>query len=151
MTLMEEQQQSFTTHGRKGKTHIAMIETFREFTFEAAHQTPPYSGLHGHSFLVRIFLRGEPHPKFGWTHNMYDVEPVVDEVRRDLDQRYLNDIPGLQVPTLENVARWVWERMSPMLPGLHRVTIQRGQPGQVEGCTYGPASAVTEAALDGVA
>jgi 6-pyruvoyltetrahydropterin/6-carboxytetrahydropterin synthase len=123
-----------------------MIETFREFTFEAAHQTPPYSGLHGHSFLVRIFLRGEPHPQFGWSHNMFDVEPIVEAVRRDLDQRYLNDVPGLQVPTLENVARWLWERMSPMLPGLHRVTVQRGMPGMVEGCTYAPAGA-----LDGVA
>ena len=124
-----------------------MIETFREFTFEAAHQTPPYSGLHGHSFLVRIFLRGEPDPHFGWSHNMYDVEPVVDAVRRDLDQRYLNDVPGLQVPTLENVARWLWDRMSPMLPGLHRVTVQRGTPGMVEGCTYAPVAA----ALDGAA
>lgn len=115
-----------------------MIETFHEFTFEAAHQTPPHSGLHGHSFLVRIFLRGESHPEFGWTHNQYEVEPVVAMVRRDLDQRFLNDVPGLAVPSLENLARWIFERFTALLPGLHRVTIQRGMPGQVEGCTYAP-------------
>ena len=60
-----------------------MIETFREFTFEAAHQTPPYSGLHGHSFLVRIYLRGEPDPHFGWSHNQFDVDAVVAVVRKD--------------------------------------------------------------------
>lgn len=115
-----------------------MIETFREFTFEAAHQTPPYSGLHGHSFLVRLYMRGEPDPQFGWSHNQYEVEPIVDMVRRELDQRYLNDVPGLAVPTLENVACWLWNRFVPEIVGLHRVTVQRGQPGQVEGCTYAP-------------
>ena len=116
-----------------------MTETFREFTVEAAHQTPPYSGLHGHSFLIRIFLRGEPDPRFGWSHNLYEVDPVVEAVRGDLNDRYLNDVPGLEVPSLENLARWIWHRMAPDLPGLHRVTVQRGQPGQVEGCTYMPA------------
>jgi 6-pyruvoyltetrahydropterin/6-carboxytetrahydropterin synthase len=115
-----------------------MIETFREFTFEAAHQTPPYSGLHGHSFLVRIYMRGEPDPRFGWSHNQYDVEPVVEMVRREIDQRYLNDVPGLAVPTLENVTLWLWNRFAQKIAGLHRVTVQRGQPGQVEGCTYEP-------------
>ena len=120
-----------------------MIETFREFTFEAAHQTPPHSGLHGHSFLVRIYMRGKPDPHFGWSHNQYEVEPVVDMVRRKLDQRYLNDVPGLSVPTLENVARWLWENFVTEVPGLHRVTVQRGQPGQVEGCTYAPPGVFT--------
>jgi 6-pyruvoyl-tetrahydropterin synthase len=46
---------------------------------------------------------GEPDPVFGWTHNLDDVEPVIEGVRRELDRRYLNDIEGLTVPTLENV------------------------------------------------
>ena len=54
-----------------------MLETFVEFTFEAAHQIPPYSGMHGHSFKVVVYLNGKPDPVFGWTHNLYDVEAAV--------------------------------------------------------------------------
>src|SRR3712207_156377 len=88
-----------------------MSETFCEFSFEAAHQTPPHSGLHGHSFLVRVTLKGPRHPVFGWSHNLHEVEPVIEQIRGELDHRYLNEIEGLSVPTLENVARWIWDRL----------------------------------------
>lgn len=110
-------------------------ETFCEFSFEAAHATPPYSGLHGHSFQVRIALRGEPDPVFGWSHNLYEVEPMVDEVRRLVDHRYLNDVPGLEVPTLENLTRWMWDELTRRVAGVERVTVRRGNDGAAEGCT----------------
>ena len=113
-----------------------MQETFLEFTFEAAHQTPPFSGLHGHSFYARVYLRGEPDPVFGWSHNLYDVEPLVDRVRQELDHKYLNDIDGLQVPTLENLTRWIWERLSRSIDGVDRVVVSRGPDGSAEGCVY---------------
>ena len=110
--------------------------TIKEFGFEAAHQTPPYAGLHGHSFRVEVALTGEPDPVFGWTHNLNDVEPVIAHVRRELDHRYLNEIEGLAIPTLENVARWIWERLEPRLTGLEHVMVRRGTPGDSEGCFY---------------
>ena len=113
-----------------------MHQTYKEFGFEAAHQTPPFSGLHGHSFLVKVFLTGTPDPVFGWTHNLLELEPVIDCVRSELDHRYLNDIEGLSVPTLENVARFIWQRMDSRVSGLERVEISRGQPGQSEGACY---------------
>ncbi len=113
-----------------------MQQTFKEFTFEAAHQTPPYSGLHGHSFRVEVVLGGDSDPVFGWTHNLDEVEPVIEVVRRELDQRYLNEIEGLSVPTLENVARWIWHRLDNKLTGLERVTVRRGLAGHSEGCAY---------------
>lgn len=113
-----------------------MQQTLKEFGFEAAHKTPPYSELHGHSFRVEIVLSGKPDPIFGWSHNLDEVEPVIDGVRRELDHRYLNDIEGLSVPTLENLASWIWHRLDNRLEGLERVIVRRGQPGISEGCSY---------------
>ena len=110
--------------------------TIKEFGFEAAHQTPPFAGLHGHSFRVEVALTGEPDPVFGWTHNLNDVEPVIADVRRELDHRYLNEIEGLAIPTLENVARWIWDRIEPRIAGLEHVMVRRGAPGDSEGCFY---------------
>lgn len=113
-----------------------MQQTLKEFGFEAAHKTPPYSELHGHSFRVEIVLSGKPDPIFGWSHNLYEIEPVIDRVRLELDHRYLNDIEGLSVPTLENLACWIWHRLDNQLEGLERVIVRRGQPGVSEGCSY---------------
>ena len=110
-------------------------ETFREFSFEAAHATPPYSGLHGHSFRVSVSLHGEPDPVFGWSHNLYEVDPVFEEVKSLVDHKYLNDVPGLETPTLENVTRWMWAQLDQRLAGVGKVTVRRGNDGQAEGCT----------------
>jgi len=113
------------------------VETFKQFTFEAAHQTPPFSGLHGHTFLVCLYLRGEPDPVYGWSHNLDDVEDVITTVKRKIDHKYLNDVEGLEVPTLENLTRWLFNEFSSVLPGIDRIAVQRGTPGQTEGCTFG--------------
>lgn len=113
-----------------------MQETYIEFTFEAAHQTPPFSGLHGHSFKAQVFLRGTPDPVFGWSHNLYEVEPVIDALRKRVDHKYLNDVEGLSVPTLENLTRWIWQQLDATLPGVDRVVVSRRAQGGEEGCIY---------------
>lgn len=118
-----------------------MIEVFKEFTFEAAHHLAgnvppghPYSRLHGHSFKVEIFLRGEPDPKTGWIYDFAEIDRHLQVLRNELDHNFLNDIEGLSVPTLENITRWIWQRLHNVLPGLHRVLVRRGTCG--EGCIY---------------
>jgi 6-pyruvoyltetrahydropterin/6-carboxytetrahydropterin synthase len=113
-----------------------MLETFVEFTFEAAHEIRPHSGLHGHSFRVVVYLTGKPDPTFGWTHNLYEVEAALVTTKELLDHSYLNDIEGLEVPTLENIARWIWCRLDKELSGLDRVVVRRGLDGAGEGCSY---------------
>lgn len=113
-----------------------MLETFIEFTFEAAHQVPPFSGVHGHTFKAVVYLTGERDPVFGWTHNLYDLEEVIGNLRKQLDNRYLNEIEGLEVPSLENVAAWIWHRLDPQVSGLDRVVVRRGVEGASEGCCY---------------
>jgi len=110
--------------------------TFKEFTFDAAHSSPPFEGLHGHTFTVRVSLTGEAHPVYGWSHNLYDVESAFEQVRSEVDHRYLNDVEGLPYPTLENLARWIWTQLDRRLHGVDQVVITRGTPGQMEGCAY---------------
>jgi 6-pyruvoyltetrahydropterin/6-carboxytetrahydropterin synthase len=112
------------------------MEIFREFTFEAAHQVPPYTDVHGHTFVVEVMLKGKADPVYGWAMSLTDLEPHIEAVRRDLDHKYLNDLEGLAVPSLENVACWIWRRLDDVLQGLDRVTVRRGFTGNVEGCTY---------------
>jgi len=117
-----------------------MFEIFKEFRFEAAHalaDSPAsggkYSNLHGHSYRAQIFLRGMPGPA-GWLHDLGDVEALMQPVRRALDHQFLNEIPDLGVPTLESLAAFIWQRLAPELPGLHRVIVHRDSCG--EGCIY---------------
>jgi 6-pyruvoyltetrahydropterin/6-carboxytetrahydropterin synthase len=113
-----------------------MIELFKEFTFEAAHKVPGYSDIHGHSFRVELFMRGEAEGTYGWATSLTHVEPPIHEVQRRLDHRFLNEIEGLEVPSLENIARWIWQRLDNQVPGLDRVVVRRGCSGHGDGCIY---------------
>lgn len=111
-------------------------EVFREFGFEAAHHLPNVAPghkcarLHGHSFRVRVHVTGEVDPGAGWVVDFGDIAAACAPVRDALDHRYLNEIPGLENPTSEVLAAWIWERLAPTLPGLSMVVVR-------ETCTSG--------------
>jgi 6-pyruvoyltetrahydropterin/6-carboxytetrahydropterin synthase len=118
-----------------------MYEIFKEFTFEAAHHLAinvepghPYARLHGHSFQVQIHLRGDPDKDKNWLYDFGEMDKRIAELRAILDHSYLNDIEGLEVPTLEVISRWIWRRLQDELPGLDRVVVRRGTCG--EGCVF---------------
>jgi 6-pyruvoyltetrahydropterin/6-carboxytetrahydropterin synthase len=117
-----------------------MMRIYKEFTFEAAHFLPsapaghPNSRLHGHSFLVRVTLEGEPDPQTGLIVGFEDFTARLTAVKDKLDHRLLNEIEGLQMPTLERLAAWVWRELAPHLPGLAEVQVSR--PSCNEGCIY---------------
>lgn len=123
------------------------FDIFKRFTFDAAHQLAcnvtaghRYAGLHGHSFEVEVHLRGAVDPAKGWVMDFADLDAVITPLRAELDHGYLNEIPGLEVPTLENIARWLWARLAPKVPTLNRIVIRRGSFG--EGCIYGGPGAI---------
>ena len=116
-----------------------LFNVWKEFRFDAAHQLdagpegdPRYRRLHGHSYQVEVWVRG-PRTEFGWVVDMGDLERRLVRVHGDLDHRFLNDIEGLGSPTMENIAVFVWSKLSD-LPQLHRVFVKRQQSG--EGCEY---------------
>lgn len=114
----------------------AQIEIFREFTFEAAHRLPNVpeghkcARLHGHSFRVIVHVTGLVGEQSGWVMDFGDVKDAFRPLEMQLDHYYLNDIPGLENPTSENLALWIWERLKPSLTDLSAVTVR-------ETCTSG--------------
>lgn len=125
-----------------------MMETFKEFTFEAAHKLEPYSGLHGHSFHVSVHVIAAAEPVFGWACNLYDLEEAIAAVQHKLDHRYLNDVKGLETPSLENLAQWIFAEIARKVPDIDRVLVRRGAPGHAEGCIYRRSGPGVEHALD---
>ena len=120
-----------------------MTEIFREFTFEAAHRLPNVpdghkcSRLHGHSYRVQVAVTGEVDPALGWVMDFGDIKEAWRPLDALLDHYLLNEIPGLENPTSENLAVWIWGRLESLLPGLSAVTVRETC---TSGCTYrGPA------------
>jgi 6-pyruvoyltetrahydropterin/6-carboxytetrahydropterin synthase len=126
----------FKEHILENSADPLKVETYKEFTFEAAHELRPFSELHGHTFKVRVHFMGLPDPVFGWPANLYEVEPAICNVQKVLDHSYLNQIEGLAVPSLENIAKWIWDKLTPHSPHLNRITVSRGADGNSEGCIY---------------
>jgi len=110
-------------------TEPFIVELSKEFSFEAAHSLPNVpSGhkcgrLHGHSFRVEVTVRGPVDPKTGWLMDFADLKAKFRPLEEALDHRFLNEIPGLENSTSENIARWIWRKLKPEVPQLFAVTV----------------------------
>ncbi|HYJ32844.1 MAG TPA: 6-carboxytetrahydropterin synthase QueD [Candidatus Binatia bacterium] len=105
------------------------VRLTRDFTFEAAHLLPNAPDghkcrrLHGHSFRIEVTVEGEVDPRTGWFLDYAVIRDAVEPLRKQLDHYYLNEIPGLDNPTSEHLAGWLWERLKHSLPSLARITV----------------------------
>ena len=112
------------------------MEIFKKFTVEAAHRLPNLPEqhkcrrLHGHSFGIEIHVSGPLTPKEGWIIDFADLTRAFQPIYDQLDHHYLNDIPGLENPTSEILAQWIWKHLKPVLPLLSKVVVR-------ETCTAG--------------
>jgi len=106
------------------------VELVKDFRFEAAHFLPNVPEghkcrrIHGHSFRGEVAVRGPIDPVLGWVMDFADLKKVVDPIVDRLDHYLLNDIEGLENPTSEVLAMWIWGKLSAGLPRLERVTIE---------------------------
>jgi len=128
------------TNGRPVST---TTEIFKEFTFEAAHRLPfvpedhKCARLHGHSYRVEIHVGGDVDPATGWIMDFAEIKSAFKPLLGQLDHYYLNEIEGLENPTSENLARWIWERLELVLPGLSQTVVRETC---ASGCVYKGAS-----------
>jgi len=121
------------------------MHIFKVFTLEAAHRLPNVpeghkcSRLHGHSFRVELHVEGSVDAHTGWVMDFADIKSAFAPLYDQLDHHYLNDIDGLENPTSENLARWIFQRLQPALPGLDQVVVH-------ETCTSGASYRASDAA-----
>ncbi len=113
------------------------MDIFKEYSFEAAHHLPNVpeghkcKRLHGHSFQVAVHVSGPVGDETGWVMDFAEIGVAVKPVIALLDHYYLNEIQGLENPTSENIARWIWDRLE--LPGLSKIVIRETC---TSGCVY---------------
>ena len=106
-----------------------MITIYKRFRFSAAHRLPmthvnhKCHALHGHNFVVNLTFKG-PIAADGFLIDFGDVSKAWAPIDAVLDHKYLNDIPGLENPTSEVIAMWVWERMVAKIPCLVAVEVK---------------------------
>lgn len=105
------------------------MEIFKQFTFDSAHFLPNVPldhkcrGMHGHTYRLVVYIEGTPDPHVGWVMDFADLKKVADPLVKELDHRLLNEIEGLENPTCERIAIWIWDRLKPSLPQLSRIEL----------------------------
>ena len=112
------------------------LEISKDFAFDAAHHFThkegdhPFSRLHGHSFAGTVTLVGRPADDSGMVRDFWEIEAEIEKLRDQLDHRLLNEVEGLEHPSLEAIAQWMFERLDAALPGLVAVEIRRPSCGE---------------------
>lgn len=106
------------------------VQLAKEYQIEAAHRLPKAPEghkcrrLHGHTFKIELRLRGPVDPEAGWLIDYADIDEAWEPIHNQLDHRYLNEIEGLENPTSELIARWIWQRLVDSLPNLSAVVVK---------------------------
>lgn len=115
------------------------MEIFNAYYIESARRLPklppdhPCSRVHGHSFKVEIYVSGPMDAEMDWLVDFAELDAAFSPIRAQLDHHYLNDIPGLENPTTERMAQWIWRKLKPLLPGLSQIIIRETHQS---GCVY---------------
>jgi 6-pyruvoyltetrahydropterin/6-carboxytetrahydropterin synthase len=115
------------------------MEIVKEFGFESAHSLPNVpeghkcARVHGHSFRVAVRVEGPVGEDTGWVMDFADLAAAVRPTIDALDHRYLNEVDGLENPTSEIIAMWIWDRIAGALPGLAAVEVRETC---TSACTY---------------
>lgn len=129
-----------------------MFELSKQFRFESAHtlersiDAEPSRRIHGHSYRAEVTVRGDADAKTGMVIDLGLFERALADAREGLDHRLLDAVSDLGPATLENLSAWIWRKISPLAPGLARVTVYRDSNG--EACSYlGPSKGTNSVAV----
>lgn len=105
------------------------MRIFKQFTFDSAHFLPhvpdghPCKRIHGHTYRLVLFIEGDLHPHLDWVMDFAEVKKTVEPVVKQLDHRLMNEVAGLENPTCEAIAKWLWMKIKPTLPALCKIEL----------------------------
>jgi len=111
----------------------------KTFTFEAAQTIPHLEAthkctrMHGHSFKIEISVQGEVDPHIGWVYDHANISKAMASLLALVDHSYLNEIEGLENPTIENMCAWFWKKLTPSLSGLFEIVLHETPTAR---CSY---------------
>jgi 6-pyruvoyltetrahydropterin/6-carboxytetrahydropterin synthase len=117
-------------------------EISQRFFFDSAHtlkreiEAEGSRRVHGHTYYAEVFVRGEPQGKSGMVMDLGLIRREVEVLRAKLDHHFLDEVPGLGIPTLENLCAFIWKELKPAVPGLSAVMVERHAIG--DKCVYRP-------------
>lgn len=126
--------QTLSTQTQPTEGFIFEIE--KDFQFEAAHYfghkdaNDLFKKIHGHSFAGTVKIEGDAQEDKGWIRDLWKIETIINDVIKPLDHVLLNEVEGLKQPALEQIAKWIFERLDPKLPGLSCVEVRRPSCGE---------------------
>lgn len=101
----------------------------QHFSIESARFLPnlpeghPCAKMHGHSFKIILDLVGPINPNLGWVMDYNEIQAVANPILKSIDHQILNNVPGLENPTSELIAKWIYDRLKVKLPSLSQVTV----------------------------
>jgi len=89
--------------------------------------------MHGHSFKIEISVQGEVDPHIGWVYDHANISKAMAPLLALVDHSYLNEIEGLENPTIENMCAWFWKKLTPSLSGLFEIVLHETPTAR---CSY---------------
>ncbi|MDB5894868.1 MAG: 6-carboxytetrahydropterin synthase QueD [Rhodoferax sp.] len=127
-------------------------EVSQRFFFDAAHtlrreiEADSSARVHGHTYQAEVTLQGKPDPTTGMVVDLGLVRAHIAVLRERLDHRLLDEVPGLGVPTLENLCTFIAAGMAPFGDVLSAVRVWRESTGDTCVLRIDPAATATATA-----
>ncbi|MBK7360274.1 MAG: 6-carboxytetrahydropterin synthase QueD [Saprospiraceae bacterium] len=105
------------------------MQIFRKFTFDSAHFLPNVpeghkcKNIHGHTYHLTVFIDDRLDPHLNWVMDFAAINKAIDPILKSIDHKLMNDIPGLENPTCEQIAIWLWDQIKPQIPQLIKIEL----------------------------
>lgn len=120
-----------------------MFELSQSFYFESAHtlrrkaernEADGSRRVHGHTYTAEVCVQGQADAATGMVLDLAVLRAAIGVVREQLDHHFLDEVPGLAAPTLENLCLFIHERVAARVPGVASVSVARQSSG--DRCVY---------------
>ncbi len=105
------------------------MQIFKTFTFDSAHFLPNVpdghkcKAIHGHTYRMIVYIEGSLDQEIGWVADFADIKKAIEPIVKMVDHKLLNELPGLENPTCEKIAIWLWNKIKEKIPALVKIEL----------------------------